>query len=44
MTVLTFLNTTELQKYLTTSGITAAQVVAIYFDAVSGHHVLVRTP
>jgi hypothetical protein len=44
MTVKTFANVADLQAYITANVITLAKTVAIYFDAASGHHVLVHTP
>jgi hypothetical protein len=44
MIVLIFNTPQELQKYLTTSGLTHVKVVAIYFDGASGKHILVRDP
>lgn len=44
MKVQIFNSVTELQAFLTSSGLTAAKVSAVYFDGASGKHVLVYTP
>lgn len=44
MIVKTFANVEDLQAYLTANAVTVAKTAAIYFDAASGHHVLVHVP
>jgi len=44
MKVKIFTTIASLQKYITDNTITKTKVVAIYFDAASGKHVLVHDP
>ena len=44
MLVKMFTTPQELQKYLTTTAMTKARVVAIYYDGASGKHILIHDP
>jgi len=44
MIVKSFANLNDLALYITAQAITVAKTAAIYFDAASGHHVIVHAP
>jgi hypothetical protein len=44
MIVKTFANVNDLQAYITANSVTVAKTASIYFDAASGHHVIVHAP